>query len=135
MEGGDFRVSSIDQRVVQMQFDNRQFEAGIKTSLTSLDNLNKGLKLEGATKGLTDVGAAVKSFSIAGIAAGVDTIADRFKAMSVIGITVLTNLATKALEVGSELVKSFTRPKSMQSKRSWQTLLRLVRTSSRSPMP
>ena len=40
--------SSIDQRIVEMQFDNAQFEKGISTSLKSLDNLEKGLKLEPA---------------------------------------------------------------------------------------
>jgi tape measure domain-containing protein len=108
MEGGDLRMSSIDERVVQMQFDNKQFESGIKTTLTSLDALNKGLKLEGATKGLNDVSNAASKFSLAHISDGVDAIASKFKAFSIIGITALTNVATKAISVGQNLVSSLT---------------------------
>lgn len=101
-------MSNIDQRVVQMQFDNKQFEEGIKSTLTSLDALNKGLKLEGATKGLNDISAATKGFSLAGIAAGIDSIADKFKALSIIGITALSNIVTKAISAGQALVSSLT---------------------------
>jgi len=45
-------MSSIDRRVVEMEFDNKQFENGIKDTLGSLEDLKNGLKLEGATKGL-----------------------------------------------------------------------------------
>ena len=44
--------TTIDERVVEMRFDNRQFEAGVKTSLSTLDKLKEGLDLDGAAKGL-----------------------------------------------------------------------------------
>jgi tape measure domain-containing protein len=108
MEGGDLRMSSIDQRVVQMTFDNRQFEQGIATTLASLNKLSQGLKLEGATKGLGEVEKAANSFSLGRIADGVEEIGGKFKAMSVIGITALSELTSKAIESGIELVKKFT---------------------------
>ena len=45
--------TTIDERVVEMRFDNRQFEAGVKTSLSTLDKLKEGLDLDGAAKGAT----------------------------------------------------------------------------------
>ena len=36
-------MSSIDERVVQMKFDNKQFESGVKTTLAVLEALKKGL--------------------------------------------------------------------------------------------
>ncbi len=101
-------MSSIDQRVVQMKFDNAQFEQGVKTTLTSLESLNKGLKLEGATKGLSDVSAAAKGFSLANIASGVESISDKFKALSIIGITALANITTQAIATGQQLLRSLT---------------------------
>lgn len=51
----------IDQKVVEMRFDNKQFENNVQTSLSTLDRLKKSLNLEGATKGLENVDAASKN--------------------------------------------------------------------------
>lgn len=121
-------MSSIDERVVSMKFDNAQFEQGIKTTLGSLDNLNKGLKLDGATKGLENISSAASRVSLAGLADGINTIADKFKAMSVIGLTVLTNLTAKALQVGTQLVKSFTLDPIMQGLDVYETKINAIQT-------
>lgn len=47
--------TTVDERVVEMRFDNKQFEQNIQTSLSSLDKLKKSLNLEGAAKGLETV--------------------------------------------------------------------------------
>lgn len=109
MEGGDLSMSSIDNRVVKMQFDNAQFEAGVKTTMASLQALNKGLKLEGATKGLDDVGVATGGLlsHLGPIGSAVQSIADRFKTLSIIGIAALGSIVTKAVDAGINLVKSF----------------------------
>ena len=51
---------SIDERILEMQFNNRQFESGIKDSLGTLDKLNKALDMEGANKGLSDLDKNLK---------------------------------------------------------------------------
>src|SRR5688572_32850582 len=91
-----------------MTFDNKEFEKNAQTTLHTLDTLNKGLKLEGATKGLTDLGAASKNVHLGHIEQGVNAIADRFKALSVIAITALANITTQAFHTGTALVKSLT---------------------------
>jgi len=101
-------MSSIDDRVVHMSFDNAQFESGVKQTTDSLSALNKSLKLEGATKGLTDVSAAANGVKLGHIATAVDEIAGRFKAMSVVAITALATIAHQAVLVGGNLVKSLT---------------------------
>jgi tape measure domain-containing protein len=106
MEGGDLRMSAVEERVVRMMFDNAKFEQGVSSTLSSLDKLNKGLKLEGATKGLDDVSSAAKGFTLDHIANGVDAIAGKFKSMSIVGITAITNLANKAVNAGLNLAKS-----------------------------
>jgi tape measure domain-containing protein len=109
MEGGDISMSSIDSRVVAMKFDNAQFEQGIKSTLTSLTNLKTGLKLDGATQGLDNIGtAASKGLSLSNISSSLDNISSKFNAMSVIAITALTNIANKAINVGTNFAKSLT---------------------------
>jgi tape measure domain-containing protein len=62
MEGGDLRMSSIEERVVQMKFQNADFVRGVEQTLAALDRLNKGLQLQGVTKGLAGVQAVSKQF-------------------------------------------------------------------------
>ena len=50
--------TTVDQRVVEMRFDNKQFEKGVSTTISNLDKLKQSLKLEGATKGLENVSTA-----------------------------------------------------------------------------
>lgn len=101
-------MSNIEQRVVTMKFDNAEFEKGVKTTLASLDALNKGLKLDGATKGLGDLNAAGNRVQLGHIGAQVDDIANRFRAMSVIAITAISNVTSRILDSGAQLVKSIT---------------------------
>lgn len=55
-------MSSIDERVVQMKFENAAFERGVQQTLNSLAQLNKGLQLQGATKGLAGVSTIAQQF-------------------------------------------------------------------------
>jgi tape measure domain-containing protein len=103
MEGGDIRMSSIDRRVVEMVFDNKAFEAGIKDTLGSLDALKKGLNLDGAAKGLHDISAAGRNFSLHGIASGIENISSKFSAMGAIGFAVIQNLTNAALDFGKRI--------------------------------
>ena len=52
MEGGNYYMRNIDERIVQIQFDNAQFEQGIRTSVDSLDKLKKALDLEKSARGV-----------------------------------------------------------------------------------
>jgi tape measure domain-containing protein len=107
MEGGDLRMSGIDESIVRMTFDNKQFEQGVATTLSSLDKLKGSLKLEGATKGLDDVDKASKGLSFSSIANGVEDIADKFKTMSLIGIEAIQHITDKVVDAGIELAKAF----------------------------
>lgn len=97
--------SSIDQRIVEMQFDNAQFEKGISTSLKSIDNLEKGLKLDGASKGLESVSKAANSMDFSGLQGGIYAVQQKFSALEVIGITALQRITNAAISTGESLVK------------------------------
>ncbi|ASR80473.1 tape measure protein [Arthrobacter phage Tribby] len=101
-------MSTIDERVVAMKFDNAQFARGVSDTTKSLDGLKKSLQLEGGTKGLDGVDAAAKRLSFQGIADGISNISSKFSALSIVGITALTNIANKAVDAGINLAKSIT---------------------------
>ena len=99
---------SIDERIVDMKFNNRQFESGVKTSLGSLEKLKRSLDFSGSSKGLEELSNASRKFSFAGIAEGVDNISSRFSALGIVGVTALMNITNSAIETGKRLVKSLT---------------------------
>ena len=121
-------MSSIDERVVGMKFDNAQFERGVKTTLDSLSALNKGLKLQGATKGLEEVSTAANRLSLSNIAAGVDHIASKFNSLTVIAVSALSKITTSAVEAGNRIVKSITFQPIIDGLHEYETNLNSIQT-------
>lgn len=101
--------TTIDERVVEMRFDNKQFEQNIQTSLSSLDKLKKSLNLEGAAKGLETVNDAANKCSgnMSPLSNAVETVRVRFSALEVMAITALQNITNSALAAGKNLVSAF----------------------------
>jgi tape measure domain-containing protein len=128
MEGGDFRMSSIDQRVVHMTFDNKQFEAGIASTLSDLEKLNRSLQMQGATKGLKDVDAAAKGVKLDGMGAQADSVASKFKNLSVIGVTALATITSKAVEAGGRFAKALTLDPIIAGFHNYETQINAVGT-------
>ena len=99
---------SVEKRIVEMRFDNQQFEKGVQTTMGTLDKLKHSLKLDGATKGLEDVDKAVKGINISGLSRAVETVKSRFSALEVVAITALANITNSVVNAGKKLVDSFT---------------------------
>lgn len=129
MEGGDISVSSsIDTRIVEMKFDNTQFETGARQTLGTLEALQKGMKLEGAGKGLQGLNAAGKAVSLSHISSAVDSISQKFSAMSVVAITALSNIANRAVDAGLRMAKSLTIDPIKSGLEEYETNLNSIQT-------
>lgn len=100
--------STIDRRIVEMQFDNKQFEKGIGESVKSLGQLKKSLQLDGAADGLKELQRAGKAFTLSGIADSVDAISQRFTTMGIIGMRTLQNIADSAYRAGKRMASALT---------------------------
>lgn len=98
----------IDQKVVEMRFDNKQFENNVQTSLSTLDRLKKSLNLEGATKGLENVDAASKKLNFSGLSSAVETVQAKFSAFEVMAVTALANITNSAINAGKQMLRSLT---------------------------
>lgn len=96
----------VDERVVEMRFDNRQFEQGVATTMSTLDKFKQKLNFNGATKGLDEIGAAASKVDMSGLGAGVESVSAKFSALQVIGITALANITNSAVDAGKKLVSS-----------------------------
>lgn len=99
-------MSEIDERVVEMRFDNKEFEKNVQTSIKTLDQLQDALKLEGSTKGLDDLQRSANKFNMDGLIGAVDTVTNKFDALGVMGVTALVKITNQAIDAGEKLIKS-----------------------------
>ena len=122
--------TTIDERVVEMRFDNKQFEQNIQTSLSSLDKLKKSLNLEGAAKGLETVNDAANKCSgnMSPLSNAVETVRVRFSALEVMAITALQNITNSALAAGKNLVSAFTIDPIKNGFEEYETQINAVQT-------
>ena len=99
---------TVDERVVSMQFDNKQFEANVQTSMSTLDKLKQKLDFKGASQGLENVNAAAKNVNMSGLSSAVETVSMKFSALQVMAVTALANITNSAINAGKRIVHALT---------------------------
>ena len=100
--------TTIDERVVEMRFDNKQFESNVQTSLSTLDRLKKSLNLSGAAKGFDEIDSASKKVNMNGLTNAVESVRLKFSALEVMAVTALANITNSALNAGKRIVSALT---------------------------
>lgn len=100
--------TTIDNRVVEMQFDNRQFERNVETSMSTLDKLKQSLNLSGAAKGLESVGSAAKGINLSPLGVAAETVGLKFNALYTIADQALRNITNSAVNAGKRIVSALT---------------------------
>ena len=118
----------VDERVVEMRFDNAQFESATKQTMSTLDKLKNALKFPSSSKSLDNLSKAAKGVDFSGMAKGIETVNARFSAMQVIGMTALSNITSAVMRAGSNLVNSFTMEPVISGFREYETQLNSVQT-------
>lgn len=101
-------MSSVDERIVRMQFDNAQFEAATRVTMQTLEKLKSALKLDKAGQAFDNVTKAAEQVDLAALQNGVNTVADRFSTLGIIGMTALQNITNAAVNAGAQMIKSLT---------------------------
>lgn len=120
--------TTIDQRVVEMQFDNKNFERNVQTSLSTLDKLKSSLNMNGATKGFEQIDNAAKKVNMTGLGNAVESVRLKFSALEVMAVTALSNITTHALNMGMNIAKEFTLDPVMQGFSEYETQIGAVQT-------
>ena len=100
--------TTVDQRVVEMRFDNQHFERNVSTTMSTLDKLKQSLNFTGATKGLEDVSGAAKKIDMNGLGTAVESVNSKFSALGVMGVTALANITNSAVNAGKKIVSALT---------------------------
>lgn len=100
--------TTIDQRVVEMRFDNQQFEKNASNTLSTLDKLKQGLNLTGASKGLENINTAARNVDFSVLGNGVEAVGLKFNAMYSIADQALRNITNSAVNAGKRIVSALT---------------------------
>lgn len=100
--------NTVDSRVVEMRFDNKQFESNVATSMSTLDKLKEKLKLTESSKHLNEIGNASKNLDFTSAINGVSALEKRFSVLGIAGMTVIQNLTNSAIRLGGKLTNWFT---------------------------
>lgn len=120
--------TTIDQRVVEMRFDNRQFESNVQTSMSTIDKLKKSLHLDGASKGLENVSAAAKKCDMTPIGNAVEIVKVKFSAFEVMAVTALANITNSAVNAGKNIVSALTIDPVKTGFQEYETQINAVQT-------
>lgn len=118
----------VDSRVVEMRFDNKQFEAGVQTTMSTLEKFKQKLNLTGASKGLENIGSSIKRVDMNPLVDGIESVSVHFSALEVMGMTVLTNITNAAFDAGKKIVSALTIDPVSSGFQEYETQINAVQT-------
>lgn len=98
----------VDERVVEMRFNNKDFEKNVKTSMSTLDKLKQKLNLKGASKGFEELGDASKKVNMNALGRSVDVVSAKFSALQVMGVTALANITNSVVNSAKAMISAIT---------------------------
>ena len=111
--------SNVEERVVEMRFDNAKFDKNAQDTIKTLNALEKSLDLKGASKGFEDLEKAAKSVDLSYLEKSMDAVTNRFSVMGIIGDQVIRNLTTRLINMGEQWVKALPNYYIQQARAGW----------------
>ena len=121
-------MSSIDERVVQMEFENAQFEKNAKKSIKTLDELKKNLDLSKAVKSFNELDKASRAVSLDSIGNSLSNIESKFSALGIMGVTTLRNISQEVFNTGKQIAEMFTIAPVKSGLEEYETQINAVQT-------
>lgn len=120
--------AAVEDRVVAMKFDNKQFEPGVKQTLSMLDRLKNAMNFSGAGKGLNALQHQTNKFSLAGLTNAAAGIGGKFSAGAAVAIGAIANITSRAVDAGLRIASAFTIDPLKQGFAEYETQLGSVQT-------
>ena len=117
---------TIENRIVEMQFENKQFESGVQQSLSTLDKLKKSLKFDDTAKDLQNFSDSItKNLDMNGIGASAERLKDRFSASGIAGMEVIRKLTDFAIEAGAKIANALDAPFAQIRSGGWKRAMNI----------
>lgn len=121
-------AETVDNKVVRVQFDNQQFERGVRQTTLSLQHLKQSLKMEDSSKSIEKVTSALKNINLDGLNSALDSIKNRFSVTGMVALNILSSIASRAVFAGQQLVSSFTMTPLIDGLREYELQLQSLQT-------
>lgn len=121
-------MSSVDNRVVSITFDNAAFERKLSETINSLDKLRESLNFNSAKTNMQDVAKAIEGFKFGDVTNAIENVSKSFLALSTIALTAISNITSKAVDAGITIAKSFTLDPIIDGFREYETQMNAVQT-------
>lgn len=118
----------IDERVVEMRFNNALFENKVQQTMRSLTALNEKLMFKGAEKGFEKVSDASEKVKFNALLNALDNLSQKFSAVEVIGVTALMRITNQAVDAGERLVKALSLDPIISGFQEYETQINAVQT-------
>ena len=118
----------VDEKVVSLKFDNKQFEQGVSSTLSTLDRFKKALHFEGTSKGLENLSNKVKNVDMKSLGSSVETVRAKFSALDVFAINAMQRISNSAIDAGKRLVSAFTIDPIKSGFKEYETQMNAVQT-------
>ena len=119
---------TVDSRVVEMRFDNQQFESNVNTSMGTIAKLKQALKFDNVGKGFSNINTSVKSVNMNPLSSAVETVGLKFSALQVMAATALANITNSAVNAGKRIVSAFTIDPIKSGFQEYETQINAVQT-------
>ena len=87
---------TIDEKVVEMRFDNRDFESNVSQSMSTLDKLKSALNFDGVEKAFSGISSAADKVNLHGMSDALDGLGNKFSALETIAVGALMNIGAAA---------------------------------------
>ena len=120
--------NSIDNRIVEMEFDNKEFERNIQTSVKSINTLKSSLDFKESSKSLSAFNNVTKSFSLENIGESVEALTSRFSTMGIVGMSVLNRLTDAAINTAKRIADVLVVDHMRSGFREYETQINAVQT-------
>lgn len=101
-------MSSVDDRIVQMRFENSAFQRGVSTTMGALAKLKASLNFSRSTESMNELQDTANQFNMGGMDNAVQGISGRFVALSTVAITALANITNRAVDAGLRIGRALT---------------------------
>lgn len=120
--------TTIDQRVVEMRFDNKQFESATAQSISTIDKLKQKLNFKDSGKSLESLNTAAKKVDMSSLSKSVETVEARFSSLQVVAATALANITNSAINAGKNIVSALTIDPVISGFQEYETQINAIQT-------
>lgn len=120
-------MATIDERVVSLKMNNKQFLSAIRESASSMDKLRDSLKMDNAAAGLKRVGEIARNTTLGDLARSAVDAASNMSVMQGIGVAALGGIGAAAIDAGKSILQQMVQP-AIDGFKEYETQINAVQT-------